>query len=900
MKATRRFVTAVVLVALVVVGLLATILLAQRTLKPRLGLDLQGGLSVVLTAPPGTRPDVLDETVNVLRNRIDSAGVSEPQISREGKENILIEIPGLKDSSALLKLVGQTAELFFRPVTTVLPAAASATQTVSATDDPQQAVILADKSANKFQLGPAVLKGDGIKNATAVVDVNGNWRVDLTFKSDASKTWASFTGQLSCNPTGSPTRQVAIDLDGKVQSAPQMDSTLQCNVGITSGTTSITGNFSETDAKNLALVLNTGALPVKLTQSQVQSVSATLGKQSLRAGLIAGALGLALVMLYVAVYYRTLGFQTWIGLFAFSSLIYALVVLLGRSIGFNLTLAGIAGLIVSVGITTDSYIVFFERVKEEVHAGKTLRSSIDRGFRSARGTLFTADAVTFFAAVTLYLLAVGSVRGFALTLGIATALDVALFLALTYPLAALLARNKFFADSRFMGMRPILEGSGQKGLLRKIYRSEFAINFVGRRKLWLSISGALVALSILAIIPAIRGLRYGIDFRGGSVSTVVVRRPVTVADTKASLQKAGITVEQVQLRSDSASHQQEVRVETPAITTPEARDTMVSALAAATGAPTQTVSVDSVGKTWGAQITSKALRGLIVFLIVVILYMSWRLETKMAISGIVALLHDLAITAGVYAITGLQVTPATVIAVLTILGYSLYDTVVVFDKVDENTRGLAASGRMTYTDTVNLSMNQVLMRSINTSLMTLLPVGSLLFVGSFLLGADTLRELALALFVGIAAGTYSSIFVATPLLSILKEREPRYAALRGARKVAADPAADKVLRPGATATAARAGAVAKAAQGQSKPRPPAKVAPQDAPTAVMDLEEPAPEDAANPDDEVIAGIGIGAAAAGAPGSAKPAAKSAARPGGANQARQQPKRNNRNRKKKGGR
>jgi protein-export membrane protein SecD/preprotein translocase SecF subunit len=822
-KAPRRFVTSVVLVFLVVAGLVAAIVVTGA--KPKLGLDLQGGLSVVLTAPKGTPSDKINEAVNILRNRIDRAGVGEPQISREGSSNILIEIPGVKDSVALLKLVGQTAQLQFRPVVNILspsdPGYATATVAESADAKDQQLTLagasLTDKV--KYVVGPVAVDGSGVSGATAIINPNnGQWSVSLDFKSDAAKQWTAFTGKLACNQAGSPTRDIAIVLDNVVQSAPAVATDVACNTGITSGTTSITGVGDQTAAKNLALVLATGALPVKLTQSTVQSVSATLGKASLRAGLFAGALGLILVMLYVALYYRSLGLQTWIGLLTFSTLVYALVVLLGKFIGWNLTLAGIAGLIVSIGITTDSYIVFFERVKEEVHAGKTLRSSIDRGYRSALHTLLIADAVTFFAAVILFLLAVGSVKGFALTLGMATALDVALFLALTYPLAGLLARSKVFSQGRLIGMKAALEGTGQTGILRKIFRSEFAIDFIGKRKRWLAISAVLVGISVAALIPGIRGLKYGIDFRGGSIFKVPISTSVTVADLKDALQKAGVPSPEVQIFTDNLPpHAKSATVQTESITNADLQAKVVDTLAKATGAAANQVSVDVVGSKWGSQITTKALEGLIVFLIVVIIYMALRLEAKMSAAGIIALLHDLAITAGIYAIVGFQVTPATVVAILTILGYSLYDTVVVFDKIKENVI-LPSNARKPYRQIANDAMNQTLMRSINTSLSTLLPVGSLLFVGSFLLGADTLRDLALALFVGIAAGTYSSIFVATPLLSIFKEKEPRYAALAAAKaKLAAGdlktkaapqeakPAARPKPKPAAKVPAAKGG-----------------------------------------------------------------------------------------------
>jgi SecD/SecF fusion protein len=783
-RGIKRYVISAVLVGLVVAGIIATVL--GTGLKPRLGLDLRGGVSVILTAPEGTDPAVLERTIGVLRDRVDSAGVAEPEISKEGANNILIQLPGTKDPERLLKLIGQTAQLQFRPVKQLVvegdPAYAATPLTPPETDDPKAEVVLLDSDKKtKVKMGPVEVTGDAIRKAEAQppdqTSLGGvDWTVNIWFKGAGREAWKAMTGRLACEPLRQPTRQVAIVLDHVVQSHPEIDEKVQCNQGLDDQTV-ITGRFTKAQAEDLEVVLRAGALPVKLEQSEVRTVSATLGKDSLEAGLTAGILGLALVMLYVLVYYRALGLQTWIGLMCFSVIIYGLVVLLGAGIGWSLTLAGIAGLIVSIGIATDSYIVFFERVKEEVHSGRTLRSSMDRGFRNAWRTLRTANAITILGALVLYLLAVGPVRGFALALGMATTLDLLIFVALTWPLAALLARNKFFAEGRLLGMRRAFEGKKDgSGLARKIYRSEFKIDFIGRRKLFLAISAALISISLAALLPAIKGLAFGIDFRGGSVFRVPVSADADIGDIRAAVVDAGRKEAVAQIVSDAGGDRQ-AQVQTDAISNPEERSRVVEALAEATGTKTSQVSIEAVGEKWGKDITDQALRGLAIFLVLVVLFMSWRLEFKMALAGMAALVHDLVITAGIYAIVGFEVTPATVIAVLTILGYSLYDTVVVFDKIRENT-ALPANAKKSYGQIANASMNQTLMRSINTSLSTLLPVGSLLFVGSLLLGADTLKDLALALFVGIAAGTYSSVFVATPLLSIWKEREPRYASAR--------------------------------------------------------------------------------------------------------------------------
>lgn len=306
----------------------------------------------------------------------------------------------------------------------------------------------------------------------------------------------------------------------------------------------------------------------------------------------------------------------------------------------------------------------------------------------------------------------------------------------------------------------------------RLYRGETTYDFVGARRLFLIISSTLLLISVASL--ALRGLNLSLDFRGGVAVEAENPAGADVGDIRDALAPLGLAASKIQLLADGGS----VRVQTEALDA-EAANAFVRAVSDAAGVEVTETSVDEVGPTFGAEITQKAMVALAVFLGAVVVFMSMRLEWKMALSGITAVFHDLVITFGVYSITGFEVTPATVIAILTILGYSLYDTVVVFDKVKEN---VEQPERTTFTEIVNRSMNQVLMRSINTSLTSLLPVGSLLFVGSFLLGARTLLEFALALFVGIAAGTYSSIAVASPLLAVWKEREEEWTRIRRRRE----------------------------------------------------------------------------------------------------------------------
>ena len=322
-------------------------------------------------------------------------------------------------------------------------------------------------------------------------------------------------------------------------------------------------------------------------------------------------------------------------------------------------------------------------------------------------------------------------------------------------------------------------------LATRLYRGEVSYDFLGKRRRWYAISGLVLIISIVSLL--VRGLHPSIDFKGGDVFQFPTNAHSLSDARNAVSSVCGCNIEVAQTTGTGA--EKRFRIETkslPASSNDPQGDVVqkvIDSVIAKIGVAEKDVSVQSVGSTWGSQITKKAITGLIIFLIAVIIYLSIRFEWKMAIAAIIALLHDLLITAGIYSLVGFEVSPSTVIALLTILGYSLYDTVVVFDKVRENTMGLAGGSRMTYTQAANLAVNQTLVRSINTSIIALLPVAGLLVIGAGLLGAGSLKDLALALLIGLAAGAYSSIFIATPIVADFKEREPTFQQL--ARRVAA-------------------------------------------------------------------------------------------------------------------
>jgi len=437
--------------------------------RPALGLDLQGGASVTLQPEGETDPTTLDVAVDIIRQRVDSIGVSEPEILVQG-DTVVINLPGISDQQRALDVVGQQGELLLQPVlqmgsptpaatttsldptsTTVAPNPSTTVAPSPSTsmETPPESEMLNDASGESYVLGPAAMTGNVFEN-DAVAEVNGgSWSVGVSLRSgaDGEDRWNALTTTCFNREPSCPTGQIAMVLDGEVISAPVVQAAV-----FTGGTVQISGDFSETEARDLARILEFGAVPVKFEVASVQSVSPTLGTESLRASLLAGALGVALVLCFFMLYYRALTLVVVVGLAISGSLLFSVISLLSRSNGLALTLAGAAGIIVSVGVTVDSYVVFFERLKDEIQGGRTMRGAAVRSFDSAFQTILVADAVSFIGAIVLWWLTVGAVRGFAFFLGLSTMLDVLIAWGYTRPAVLLLARTKRFGGRRVLGV----------------------------------------------------------------------------------------------------------------------------------------------------------------------------------------------------------------------------------------------------------------------------------------------------------------------------------------------------------------------------------------------------------------------------------------------------------------
>jgi len=373
---------------------------------------------------------------------------------------------------------------------------------------------------------------------------------------------------------------------------------------------------------------------------------------------------------------------------------------------------------------------------------------------------------------------------------------------------------------------------GKASIWHRLYNGETSYDFVGRWKLWFTISGVVIVIGIASLV--LQGLNLGIDFKGGTVWEVPVKRDL-IDQARSALGGTNLGEAKIQLASSSSG--KTLRVQARRFTGTDAeiaaqQQTVSARLAKLAGVNTNEVNVNDVGPSFGRSVANKARTALIVFLVVIFGYISLRFEWKMAIAAMAAVVHDILVTVGVYSLSRFEVTPATVVAFLTILGYSLYDTIVVFDKVEENTKGLSASGRMSYAETVNLSMNQVLMRSLNTTLVAVLPILSVLVIGAFVLGATTLKDFGLALLIGLVTGAYSSIFVASPLLALLKEREPRYAAIRQRQATRGAVQTGPPLTPAAAAALAGASSSSDGGDGERVgARAPTSTRPRPAPAA---------------------------------------------------------------------
>ena len=712
-------------------GLVLTVLLTAFCLeqvlplsqKIRLGLDLQGGTSFLIKLIPqtegGITKDLLDQAVEVIRKRVDQYGVSEPVITPQGTDRILVQIAGLdaQQTEQAKTQLQKVAKLEFAIVDEGGPERIARIQSGEEVMPPNLVLKSykpgkGDKEEIQILVARrAALSGERVRSAIAYFDQQG-YGVSLELDAEGATIFDNVASQ-------NKGRQMAIILDGEVISAPVLQSD---HFG---GRAQITGQFTDKEARDLASALeNPLRVPVQIEETR--SVSPTLGADSVKSGVTAGLVGLVLVMAFVFLYYRFAGLVAIVGLFV------NIIILFGAMAMFNftLTLPGIAGIILTIGMAVDANVLIYERLREEMAAGKSLPTALSGAYDKAFSAIFDANATTLITAIILFWQATGSVKGFAVTLTLG--IIASMFSALLFTRTAF----RWLVD---------------KGWLKKLTMLDLIpkhkFDFLGKR--WLAAAFSIFLIVGSAGVFAMRGEHnFGIDFRGGDLLVLDSKQPISVKDAREAVNDSNVVIQ-----FERAGMKEMLTVRSPQGTS----DAIVTKLREAF--PDRGVSVvgqDTVGAQIGMEFAKRAVFALGLGMLAILVYVTMRFEFSFALGAVVALLHDVIITLGLFSLIGGELSLVMVGAILTIAGYSINDTIVVFDRIRE---GLKNGERGTVQALMNTSINETLGRTILTGGTTLLSVGALYFFG----GA-VLRDFSFAILIGIVIGTYSSIFIAAPIV----------------------------------------------------------------------------------------------------------------------------------------
>lgn len=726
---------------------LAGALFFALTEPARLGLDLRGGTQIVLetqdSATQKADAEATDRALDVLRRRVDALGVAEPNLTRSGQNRIIVELPGLQDPREAARVIGRTAQLTFHPVLAV----PGPDEKLDKKAKQRGERILKDEDGAPLRIGKAVMTGEQVSDAAPATDPTQGtgWFVTIDFRGEGGKTWKELTGEAACSPPGDPKRRVAIVLDNEVISSPQVDPSIQCNVGIGGGSTQITGNFTPESADQLAALIKGGALPVPVEVIEQRTVGPTLGKEAIEASFKAGVIGLALTGLFIIAVYRLMGFLATIALASYALLSYAVLVALGAT----LTLPGLAGFVLAIGMAIDANVLVFERAREEYDANpkRGMPGALSRGFSGAWSAILDSNVTTLLAAGLLFFLASGPVRGFGVTLSIGVLASMISALVIGRVLTEWAVRRSF------VHKRPRLTGLGSLGRVRTFLMNRQP-DLMSRRTLWLTISAVVVAVAIAGI--AIRGLNYGIEFTGGRLMEYSTTQEVSIERARAAVAEAGFPRAIVQ----TSGQDDNISVRTEQISNEEAHR-IEQELSKVAGEVTKERD-ELIGPSLGNELRIKALIALGVALLAQMLYLAIRFKLTFGVSAVVAMFHDIIIVIGVFAWLGKPIDGVFLAAALTIIGLSVNDTVVVFDRIRELWAG---NPKVPFAQNANLAALQTLPRTVNTGLGAMFILAALA-----VFGGDSLTDFAIALLLGLFVGTYSSVLMATPLAVVLQAR----------------------------------------------------------------------------------------------------------------------------------
>lgn len=683
----------------------------------KFGLDINGGVYVVLEADEEDTADmsadelkeVMEQTRAVLNNRVNAMGISEATVSLEGTNRLRVEMPGVDNAQSAIEQIGKTAQLRF---------------------------VLAD--------GSEVLTGDEVKDAYMDTDnQHGGYKVVLEFTSDGSDKFAEATGKAyngevtaseEFSNAGVDSRAVIIMLDDEIVTAPIPEGKItSTNCEITSQ-----GGYSKEDASNTAALIRGGALPVSLHEITSSVQTATIGVDALNKSVVAGAVGLGLVFLLMLIMYSMLGLIADIAL-----LLYVLIVLwIMAGMGSVLTLPGIAGIILSIGMAVDANVIIFARIKEEIAAGKTIRVAVDQGFRHALTTVLDAQITTLIASVVLYEIGSTSVKGFALTLMIGIIVSIFTAVVITQLFVGLLAGSKM-AKNKYFGVN---EDGTPKNLLKKEFK------FISNRKIFYCFSAAVIIIGLL--FSVVRGFNYGIDFTGGTMIQVDMGKTVNTEEVKDALADYDMKDLSIVLAGDQ---EEQIIIKTTDALNNDKRAEVVQTLGEKYGVKQSDVlASEEFGPTVGRELKSNAVKSVLIAAVGMLIYIIFRFRSwKYGVASIAGIFHDVLFVLAFYAIFNVTINNPFIAGILTVVGYSINDTIVIFDRIRENKRIFKKDSNEVVIDR---SVNQTLNRSIMTSLTTLICM-----IPLFLMVSTSIREFVLPLMVGVLVGTYSSIFLCSPL-----------------------------------------------------------------------------------------------------------------------------------------
>jgi SecD/SecF fusion protein len=723
---------------LLVVGLLAGCAWIAVEREPRLGLDLRGGTQITLQAESTERVEAnaenTDQAIEVLRGRVDALGVSEPTLARSGDDRILIELPDVQDPREAVEAIGRTAQLTVHPVLRTVGNPDAKPQ------DPDNQVLPSD-SGDVIEIGPPALDGSEITGAESGLQDQGvQYVVNVDFSSQGSEAFGELSAEAACATDAR--NRIAIVLDGEVISSPGVN--VPCGSSIRN-TTQITGDFTAEEAENLAVLIEGGALPLPVSVIEQRTVGPTLGAEAIEASWQAALIGLALTLLFIAMVYRLVGFLATLALTSYALLAYAMLVALGST----LTLPGLAGFVLAIGLAIDANVLVFERAREEYHARPEagLKRALKIGFDKAWTAIIDSNVTTLLAAGLLFIFGSGPIKGFGVTLSIGVVASMVSALVIARVL------TEVGVSSRFVERRPAISGLGNLGRVRT-WLERRNPDLMKRRGMWLGVSGALLVVALTGIIG--KGLDLGVEFTGGRVLEYSTTQALSADEARQVVADAGYPEATVQESDDKIS----IRV--GQISDDEAV-AIEEAVGDAAGGATKERD-EKIGASLGDELRDKALIAFGIALLVQMLYLAIRFKWTFGLSAVLAMFHDVLIVVGVFAWLDKPIDGIFLAAVMTIIGLSVNDTVVVFDRVRERWR---TSHDADFREMANKAAVETLPRTVNTGLGAMFILAALA-----VLGGDSLQDFAVALLIGLVVGTLSSVFTATPLVTYLQERWP--------------------------------------------------------------------------------------------------------------------------------